>query len=1154
MALIPKNENPLVDYVDGSVNTAMTVDGLVVNKVYGVTGVIDTLPQQKNAYQDPASNQNSNLSAVNLANPPAATVWYSGVVDDAVDTTYNLQFQFNRTTYINFVSFRILQVPCSWTLYQQSSSGSLTKLYSGVVIENNGQYFQYQEILLNQTYTFDSTTSLLLQIVKVPNGQQYSFGIYDFKVLLNAINYSDLDPQGTATTISGLTTQNALGIVETYWPIKYALTNMQNAPQPVGEVYWKCAPQPVGDSVVYFVIDLNQYSIPKNLFSTTDSYLTSVGGWTRRAAVNISSSIVTSGVNNGFNNSLLVTATANNSTWFANTDTVSAVSGQVFSGTFSVYPINTALSGVYLDLIAQDGSGTFIQDIFDGNQKVNCPANQWTTITTTGLVMPTNTAQFQFSPRVSSSVSGQQYLFNAPGVVNGISTNLFNSIPTTVDSIYIDPLYSGTVYNLYSSLDNVNWAPVQKDFRLKKGVFQIPSTLARYFKFEFTQLTAEPYDLPFDSIQRTIEVFPDSVDSYYTNIENAIPNIANQSYALSSYNPSTQTFNKKINSASIYGLAIQNLSSVYGSTGNGAPGSSISPTITDPTISYKTIQDVAGIGSTYNPLTDVNFLIRRFPYYGPHTYKQVNINQTWHQSYFTGIKTLFLYSTNQSVQMDYTQFNDNFTVSPGSSNTIINSTTTATFRSPVIASGSSSVIISGTGYTGKAGSQIITNNLKTYSQFNNFKFASLNTDWQPFLTQNQTLLNSSSLSSLGVTVSGATVNSIPTNSNYGLWQITPNSTAPTYVQSAQAGGSNLMTTAEAYMVSGTGWSGPINSSSAVTTGTISGTTSISLNSAVYSYMASYGEEDYGNVSFGASTLLGGSANAYSFLMTASGNGSATFYVVYSGAGGTTVTSGSVTLTGASGLNFLSSQPVSTNVASFAVSVTAGTLTFSNAGFFSGIQNSWVSPLVTSGMRISAVARIYLPSTNNGTYRCSLYSGNTEIAHAQFSNIPLQTWVDIEIPFCLSNSTLYNYGNFSARLSQNNGSGEAYQLAMLGIFYNPVTWQYSTDNGSNWNWITVGVNDPFTSINTRSTTNQIQLKATFVQDNVFLSSMELVPGYVQTPYYNTTPINYLSDAKINELDWQLTPEQRPLFQLPNFYYPTAYSISSLMNINTPYILA
>ena len=994
MTLNPKYLNPLRGYTNSG-NPPITVDGLVVDGVYAVTGVIDTLSNSTDTYQDPLTNQLSNVGSYSFPQTANVSEWFSGIVDDEVNTTYNLSFQFNRDTYCNLITFNLLQVPLNWTLNVITPTGT-TQLSTGSITEFNTDYWQYIEVPLNQTYLFTSSNSTLqLVLTKRATNTQYQFGVTNFLFKLNVQNLQDVKINNTV--VSGITTQNILGFVESYNPVVYGINSINDSDV---TTYWKCSPQPVGDSIVYFIVDMGSLQ--------------------------------------------------------------------------------------------------------------------------------------------------------------------------SINRMYIDPLYTGTIFNLYYSFDNNTWYPVQRDFRLKKGIYQLPTISARYLKFEFTQLTPEPYDLKLDSIQKTISVFPDWVDNFYTNAERAIPDIANQNYIFSSAVTPTSSYNTQISSNTLYGAASNTLNNL--NSPNNSFGSSnivnTNTTITDPTISYKTVESVAGLGSVYNPVTDVAFITRRFPYATQHIYKTIPINQTWHEAYFTGIKTLNLYGTDQTVQMDYPDFTDYFT---NNTTTIVNNSTTATFRTPSIVTGTSSgnsyAVVSGMGYTGFAGSQLITKNLKTFTNYSSFKFASLSSDWVPYLTNTQTVLLGSNLANLGITSSGlSSTTNIQGNTNYGVWQFTPNGNpVQSFVQSAiVGGGQNLLTTAEAFVISGTGWSGPISNSTGIISGSnvsISGITTVTLPQLTN---ISWGLPDYGNTDFGADaygvtpTLGTVQLRNYTFLITASGIGVVKPYVVYSGTGGTTILSGnSTTVSGANQfLTFTSTQPLNTNSASFSITV-SGNINFNQAGYFLGstgfTQSSWTRPLVTSGMRVSAVARVYLPNTSFGTYKCSLYSNGVELSHKQFSNIPPRTWVDIEVPFTLV-SGYYNSSNFSTRITQTNGQGELYDLAMLGIFYNPVTWEYCSDGtGNNWNWITTGINDPNTNINLRGPSNQIQLRGTILQDNAQISSVTLVPNYTQSPYYSTTQINYVGDPRTNELSWKRTPSQRPLFQLRAELHPAQYDIGVLMNISYPYYL-
>lgn len=93
-----------------------------------------------------------------------------------------------------------------------------------------------------------------------------------------------------------------------------------------------------------------------------------------------------------------------------------------------------------------------------------------------------------------------------------------------VDRFFLDPLAAGPSLNIYYSNDptaprgpitkdfcsGLVWTPLCRDYTLQKGYIKIPSTKARFFKFEFTNLTAEPYESLIPII-RNLKLFPTAV-------------------------------------------------------------------------------------------------------------------------------------------------------------------------------------------------------------------------------------------------------------------------------------------------------------------------------------------------------------------------------------------------------------------------------------------------------------------------------------------------------------------------------------------------------------------------------------------------------------------------------------------------------------------
>jgi len=464
------------------------------------------------------------------------------------------------------------------------------------------------------------------------------------------------------------------------------------------------------------------------------------------------------------------------------------------------------------------------------------------------------------------------------------------------------------------------------------------------------------------------------------------------------------------------------------------------------------------------------------------------------------------------------------------SNTLINPASTAT-------------LVSGYGgYTGNAGDILQTNQLRTIQSFQSFNVGSIATDWQSFLSSTVTLLRSNSPAQLGLTISGVFYTSNQTNPNYGIYTFS-GSSGNSYVQTTLGGGNNLLTSSEANFTTG-GWSG-----SNVTSGTsvtISGLTSVNIPLlSDVSYGASFGEFPYGTSALGGLAIEGLNINQYDYLVTASGTGTVTMTINYS----STSYTQKFTISGIDNLNFLTNQPDNTDVINISLT-TSGQITYSQAGLFNGYTTSWVSSLLTDSMRISTVARLFLPNTSTGTYTLSLYSNaGVLLADKFFSGLLTQTWIDLTVDYILPPQVTNQ--SFYAVLSQSY-STEVYELSMFGMFYNPLSYQFSTDN-STWYPITIGINDAFTAITIEQPTQSFYLKVTFLQDYTTINAIQIVPKFTQTPFYNSTNINFLSDPKINEIADRIPVQLQPLFQPISLDFPFIYSQQELMNITSPFLL-
>jgi len=1077
------NTDPLQDYVIPNVSAAMTVDGLVVDGVYAYTGVIDTLGSATNpSYLDPSLNQtDTNNSLITLApNPP--TSWISardfgGTNSIPIVLTYN----FSINTYYNAVSFNVLNVPCTVKLLDNLGNQLYTATVEGgndILTTTDWQTITYntigtQLIPANGSIQVVITRNVAVQQIPTNGGVAinipYSVGIEQFSIRLNIVELSDATTTGSYNIYDDnvpafpvITTQNALGFTENYQPVIDSVGTLFGGTNAAFGTYWKCAPQPVKDAVVYFYTQIGT-------------------------------------------NATLV------------------------------------------------GSGTN---------------------TATMQVTPSNINRMYTNPLYSNCRMNLYYTNDAPVV----------------------PL-SSQIDTLDTPLDfsNCVWYPVQRDFILRKGFYEFPTINASYLKLEFTELSGEVYDLATDTIPRVFNAFPYWVEQYYENLENTIQDINSNNYTVYSNNDYIAPTNgaNQLSTSTIFGLgntqtsnsnnwpslSALNNSQLDNSTVQGLTTTSY---VSDPSTSYKLL-DYNGV---YNNASYNQFLTRRFPYATKHQYQQINVNQTWNQAYFTGLQSLsFYYQTNQSYlsTMPTTFISKNGT------------------NSGFTSQSNNYVLLNTDEYA-------LTPFFNTLDGFSSFKVAGLTNDWNSFLTDSQTLMTDSSVLNYGI-------NSIPKPfgklGSSRIILVSGNTAGQIYgLQSGPyPSQSNLIPYYDANFISVSGYNyltnswvtgpGVTTSTGTTTLYTSSGISNGVVNSLTFSgatngYMAynfpvpniispsglqswkpQLGYSPDGTVGMGSYVTVSGNYTfpQYYFLIgagtttTSSGkstvNDKLTFTSQFinpttgSGIAGTTVTGTVTTITsGGYGQTVLSGTmwtgSVPSNTIQLKITSSGNTaVSLYQLGAFNTPTNTWISTEDRSNMRVSGVARVFLPSTNNGTYKLflnavNIVTGSTVTLVSRTyagGSLPIQTWIDLGITSYTPSS---NYTNFNVIIEQVNTSvNEPLFISMFAPFYFPVRYEYSTNSSSpNWTPIVVDINNPNTTINIGTTVSGIQLRLTALTPNTFASGVTIVPVYSQSPYYTNIDIDYIGSSKNNESYTRLDVHQKPYFLLNSDPHPTRFGLAQV----------
>jgi len=1050
MSIIPNNIDPLQEYVSGGIYPPLTVDGLVYNKVYAQTGVIDVLSNtQKTGYTDPSTNvingnNNSIVFGQNQETSWISSAQFGGPGSIPVVLTYN----FNTTSYYNYVSLDVLNVPCFVELgYIINGNWNALPGASTFVINGGNNIYTQSDFLLLQ-YQAPSTQgspNLSVRITRnqnvqsisngIPTNIAYSVGVQNVTVRLQVLQSSDV-PSGVLKNASGIITQNRLGFIENYSYQNYPVSNAFNT----GTNYWKSAPQPTADSVVYFYAKIN------------------------------------------------------------------------------------------------------------------------------------------------------------------------DTTATSINRLYIDPLYSTSRFNIYFTTnttsgglidpDTFTWTPIQRDFILRKGLYDLPTVSATYLKFEFVQLVPEAYDLPIDSVTRTINVFPADVEDYYYQLESMIldGDSTQYSYIGNNINPQTAT-TTSLNASTLFGLSSNTVAnantwpslsalnaSQYGNSTTVALNTN--SYIIDPTMSYKTIDN----NGNYNGVAYNQFLQRRFPNARTHAYTQITLEQNWHEAYFTGIQYLTAF---------YEQQYDDIRSTP--TNLYATNGTTSGFNSQNV------------NYVGLQPDDIATTSwYPTIDSFKSFNIGAITSDWNSFLSDSQVLMNSSSVLQNTYNCTASAVGNFGNSTIVSVQQLTHGT--PYNIRSGSYQTStNEISYTDANFLTLTSWSGLggttitgtlVSWASGTNNGTASG---LSVSGGTYS--AAYNFTIPGVVASGTTPWevqlavpAYGVVGLGSYVPSISGNSGAINYYFYTGvqvsgtAAGISNVNGSIsgstrfvnpttgaaisgtTVTGttanfvsgtSSNLGYVTSTNYTTsgypsNTIQFVVSGSGtGAYDLYQLGVFPTPTTQWVSPQDRKYMRVSGVARIFLPFTDLGTYRISLFATSstgvlTELVYKQFNPgyIPLNTWFDVE----LETFTGDNYTQFYVEVQQVNGTiNEVFYVAMLSPFYHPVRFEYTTISGStypnNYQFITgpIGNSDYFVSTISGLPASGIQLRMTSLDPNIFISGVSVVPYYKQSPYYAELNIDYIGVSKTNEVSVRRAVENKPYFQNNTGIYPSRFGIPTVVGPNVGYVV-
>lgn len=221
-----------------------------------------------------------------------------------------------------------------------------------------------------------------------------------------------------------------------------------------------------------------------------------------------------------------------------------------------------------------------------------------------------------------------------------------------IDRVFLDPLVSGCTVNLYTTLDEPNegaerpweavrWTPVNRDFKLRRGIYRLNPTKAKYLKLEFTHLGAQPYEANVAQV-RTVQVFNQNIFINYLSTR-------------SDSSPGAGT------------EVMQTLADVLRYADGGQM-----PTVTDNARGYTPTEvfwsddpnaasRLLNVSSTYNFQSWQGQMVApRFVEIGTHNYTEVEVLHDRRVAYYAGLRALEVYRVNQDAVEDTDQYLEHF--------------------------------------------------------------------------------------------------------------------------------------------------------------------------------------------------------------------------------------------------------------------------------------------------------------------------------------------------------------------------------------------------------------------------------------------------------------------------------------------------------------
>lgn len=195
--------------------------------------------------------------------------------------------------------------------------------------------------------------------------------------------------------------------------------------------------------------------------------------------------------------------------------------------------------------------------------------------------------------------------------------------------------------------ERLRWTPIGRDYQLKKGLYSFDPTRARFFKFEFSNLIAEPYETA-QPVVLTAKVFPD---------QSRVSSSAERATAMSA-NTGGSGVQVNIEKAAINRFDDQNRL-----TTTGAQAVAITNNLTYLPTEAQFVRDPQGASLMAQTAPYWNFskhqpspTMPRQSSTGLHYYETVTVQTNSRVAYFVGLSKIIMYRQNRQIADDEDQY------------------------------------------------------------------------------------------------------------------------------------------------------------------------------------------------------------------------------------------------------------------------------------------------------------------------------------------------------------------------------------------------------------------------------------------------------------------------------------------------------------------